>query len=114
MRSSALFVALLFWGSAHADVTVSSMFVTDPAEQRVEIPAGRAFIVNLPGGFAGDRYEIQVDLGNQVYRDISAYVVDDANLTRFQRRERFTGEIRQKALAPFSIQYTAFAPGPVH
>jgi hypothetical protein len=69
-------------------------------------------IVPLLGGSAGDRYFVEVNLVNLVYRDISAYIVDEENLARIQRREQSMGEGKQKAIAPFTLQHTAASNGP--
>ena len=97
-----------------AEIHIVPVFVTDPVQRQVDIPAGRSLVVALPGAAAGDRYFVQVDLGNQVRGDISAYVVDDENLARFQRRERHAGDGKQKAAAPFMIGHTANSAGARH
>jgi hypothetical protein len=110
-RLVVLFVAVLVATELFAEVRVVPVFVTDPDRRQVDIPAGRSLIVPLPGGNQGDRYQVQVDLGNQVYRDISAYIVDSENLARFQRRERFIADGQPKAVAPFTLQHTANLAG---
>lgn len=112
VRELAMLVALLFSNAvALADVTIARVFVTEPVVQTVEIGPGRFVAVPLPGGNPGDRYRVEVELGNQVYRDISAFIVDEANLQRFQRRERFIGQGKQRAQTPFAIDHQVTSPG---
>ena len=97
-------------GLAQAEVTIARVFVTEPVVQRVEIGPGRFIAVGLPGGESGDRYRVEIDVSNQVYRDISAFIVDETNLQKFQRRERFSGHGQQKARTPFVVDYQVMYP----
>ena len=111
-RVLALLLSLLSCDrTALAEVTIARMFVTEPVVQTVEIGPGKFVAIPLPGGNSGDRYRIEVVLGNQVYRDISAFVVDEENLQRFQRRERISAQGQQKAQTPFTIDHQVMVPG---
>lgn len=105
--SAAALLLVMAASAVNARVTISRALVTEQVTQNIEVGPGRFVAVPLPGGNAGDRYRVEVDVRNNVYRDISAFVVDEANLQRFQRRERFQGHGHQKTVTPFVIESQA-------
>lgn len=89
--------------SAQAEISVSRTFQTQPLNQAVNVQAGGYWIWPLPGQTAGDSYLVRVDSENQVWRDISAYVVDDLNLQLFKAGVQFRAAGRPKGLTPFEF-----------
>lgn len=89
--------------SAQAEISVSRTFQTQPLNQAVNVQAGGYSIWPLPGQTAGDSYLVRVDSENHVWRDISAYVVDDLNLQLFKAGAQFRAAGRPKGLTPFEF-----------
>ncbi|MDP2030569.1 MAG: DUF4344 domain-containing metallopeptidase [Thiobacillus sp.] len=90
--------------SAKAEISVSRTFQTQPLNQAVNVQAGGYRILPLPGETAGDAYLVRVDSENKVWRDISAFIVDDLNLQLFKAGARFHAAGRTKGLTPFEIR----------
>lgn len=90
--------------SAKAEISVSRTFQTHPLNQAVNLQAGGYWIWPLPGHAAGDAYLVRVDSENQLWRDISAFVVDDRNLQLFKAGRQFFGAGRTKGVAPFEFR----------
>ncbi|MGA9163664.1 MAG: DUF4344 domain-containing metallopeptidase [Thiobacillus sp.] len=90
--------------SAQAEISISRTFQTQPLNQAVNVQAGGYWIWPLPGETAGDAYLVRVDSENQVWRDISAFVVDDLNLQLFKAGAPFHAAGRTKGLTPFEFR----------
>lgn len=101
-----LFAAMLAASafSAQAEISVSRTFQTQPLNQAVNVQAGGYRILPLPGVTAGDAYLVRVDSENKVWRDISAFIVDDLNLRLFKAGAQFHAAGRTKGLTPFEFR----------
>lgn len=90
---------------AIAEVFVSPVIHTDAVRQDYIVGPGAYVIVPLPGkGNPNDSYKITINAGNAIYKDITAYLVDEGNLHLFQQGYQYMGIGYQKAMAPFVIQ----------
>lgn len=89
---------------ARAEITVSRTFKTQPLNQAVNVQAGGISVWPLPGATAGDSFHVRVDSENQVWRDISAYVVDDMNLRLLKAGVQFRGAGMTKGITPFEFE----------
>lgn len=110
-----LTVLALFLGvvpPSSAEVFVSRTFSTDVSQQQASLGAGQFRVWPLGGGLPGDVYDVQVNLGNAVYRDISAMVVDEQNLQLFRLHQPYRAHGKQKGLAPFSFRAGVEESGP--
>lgn len=96
--------------SAQAEISVSRTFQTQPLNQAVNVQAGGYWIWPLPGQAAGDEYLVRVNSENQVWRDISAYVLDDRNLQLFKVGAAFNAAGRTKGLTPFEFMAIRSSP----
>ena len=96
--------------SAQAEISVSRTFQTQPLNQAVNVQAGGYWIWPLPGQATGDAYLVRVDSENQVWRDISAFVVDDQNLRLFKAGAPFHAAGRTKGLTPFEFRALRSSP----
>ena len=96
---------------ATAEVVVDRRFSTDVFKQQVYIPAGSYWTLALGSNEPGTVYSVQVDLGNAVYKDISAVVLDEGGLSQFRQGLSFRGQGKQKALAPFAFEASIPATG---
>ena len=108
---SPLLLSFGFVFPACGEVTVSKTFATDIFQQQVDIGAGQYWTLPLASGNVGDVYDVQVDLGNAIYKDISAFVTDEGNLQRFMLRQPYRAEGRQKNIAPFAFRTLVRSPG---
>lgn len=95
---------------ANAEVFISKAFSTDVFQQEVDIGAGRYWALPLPVGDIGRVFEVQVALGNSVYKDITAFVVDETNFQRFQQHQAFRLQGVQKSIAPFVFRAVIGTP----
>lgn len=113
--SGAVTIALLLFmswiGDSSAVVSISRVLAMEPSTQQVEVGAGMYQAVPLPGGNVGDQYRVSIDVRNAVYRDISAFVVDEVNLQRFLRKQQFVGRGMQRATTPITIDYQVGVAG---
>lgn len=109
MRNFSLaLVAIMFFSSSktQAEVFVASKMATEPTTQNVIVYAGRYQAIPLQGGSVNKSYKITINTGNEVYRDLTAYIVDEDNLTSFKQGYRFRGTGYSKAQTPFVIEET--------
>lgn len=107
-------VLLLFVGlalHARAEVFVSKSFSTDSLQKQADVGAGKYWVLPLANRPVGDVYEVRVDLGNAVYKDISAFVIDEENMGRFRQRRSYHAGGVQKGISPFSFRVTIRNPG---
>jgi len=96
-----LFIPLI----ALSEVIVSPVMATDAAINNYVVAPGSFQVVQLPSsGSIQDTYLIKINAANAIYKDITAYIVDQDNLSLYQNGYQFRGIGYQKAIAPFSIQ----------
>lgn len=89
-----------------AEISVSRQFQTHPLNQAVNVPAGGYWVWPLPGRTAGDSYVVRVAADNEVWKDISAFVVDEQNLQLFKAGRQYRGFGKTQGIAPFEINAT--------
>jgi len=109
------FTALIIFFSqiALAEVFISPVLNTDANQKNYVIGPGQYLVIPLPGnGDPRNAYKISINATNAIYKDITAFVVDDANARLFQQGYEYRGIGYQKAMAPFVIQGGTQTPGP--
>lgn len=96
-----------------AEVFVFPVMATDAVINNYIVSPGSFQIIQLPGkGSVQDTYSIKIDAANAIYKDITAYIIDQQNLSLYQRGYPFRGIGYQKAIAPFVIQGSTQTLGP--
>lgn len=109
---SLLCLIALFCGLASAEVYVASTMATDPVQQSTIVLAGKYEVIQLPGmGSANDFYKITMNTKNAVYRDVTAFIVDEENLISFKQGYRYSGLGYSKAPTPFVIEGSLSSTG---
>lgn len=97
---------------AMAEVFISPVLNTDAVRQDYIVGPGAYMVVPLPGkGNPNDSYKITISASNAIYKDITAYLVDEDNLRLFQQGYQYRGIGYEKAMAPFVIQGATQTPG---
>lgn len=91
---------------ARAEVRVARLFVTHVFQESVNIGAGQYWIYPLPGNTAGDNYRISIGTSNAVWKDLSAYVVDESNLAFLKNGAQFRAQGLTKGVTPFQFDAT--------
>lgn len=102
-------LALMFFCSTQtkAEVFVAAKMATEPTTENVVVYAGSYKAIPLgQGSNANKSYKITVNTGNEVYRDLTAFIVDEENLVSFKQGYRFRGAGYSKAQTPFVIEET--------
>lgn len=91
--------------TSSAEVFVSPKMSTDAITQDYVLPPGKYLVINLPGkGEIDDSYKISVNALNAVYKDVTAFLVDESNLALFKQGQMYRGVGLQKGIAPFVIE----------
>lgn len=107
-----LWIFLTFSFQAIAEVTVSRNMAAEPFNQSLVVNPSSYTVLKLPGtGNANDSYKIGIRANNAIYKDITAFIVDDQNLNLFKQGYQFRGIGYQKAVTPFYIQGSTFTVG---
>ena len=106
-----LITFLLFPLISTAEVIVSPVMATDAIMNNYVVQAGALQVIPLPSKGSQDSYLIEINATNAVFKDITAYIVDQQNLYLYQAGQPFRGIGYQKAIAPFSIQGSIPAGG---
>ncbi|MDD2932568.1 MAG: DUF4344 domain-containing metallopeptidase [Methylotenera sp.] len=107
---SLVLIFFMFFGSApvQAEVFVAPKMATEPITENVVVNAGTYKVIPLGNiGNANQSYKITINTGNEVYRDLTAFIVDSDNLVSFKLGYRFKGTGYSKAQTPFIIEETA-------
>lgn len=111
MRTLFLLVFLAFSAACRAGVYVSDEMVF--TDQKTDVINAQTYkYYPLINAGPGDVFDVTVELGNAVYRDISAYIVDQANLNLFRQRLPFRSFGATKGIAPFRFRATAWSQSP--
>ena len=105
MKKIILFFAVLAFSiNVSAEVFVSPSVSSDIVIKDVVVNAGKYEVIPLDkSGGTNAVYKITVNTGNEVFRDITAFVVDEENLISFQQGYRYKGSGYHKAQTPFII-----------
>lgn len=92
---------------------VSPIMATDAVMSNYVVEPGSLQVIQLPSkGNIQDTYLIKINAANAIYKDITAYIVDQQNLSLYQNGYPFRGIGYQKAIAPFTIQGSTRTAGP--
>lgn len=101
----------LFSLQSNAEVFVSADVTTDPVSQYTIVNAGSYQAIPLPStSNLNDYYKITINTHNAVYRDLSAFIVDEQNLTSFKQGYKYNGIGYSKAQTPFVVQGSISSP----
>lgn len=101
----------LFSLQSKAEVFVSADMTTVPVSQNTIVNAGSYQAIPLPStGNLSDYYKITINTNNAVYRDLTAFIVDEENLTSFQQGYRYSGIGYSKAETPFLLEGSINTP----
>lgn len=104
---SFLYVAMLTLScGAYGEVNVARIFSTHVFDEAVNINAGQYWVYPLPGVSPGDLFKVSIGTSNEVWRDISAYVMDEKNLQRFKSGMQFQAPGQTKGNTPFQFEAT--------
>lgn len=96
---------LFFISHAQAEVLVSKIFFTDDVfQQTVDIGAGEYWVLPLARRAVGNAYEVRIESGNKVFKDVTAFIADEENVKRFRHRQPYRADGVQKGVAPFAIR----------
>ena len=94
-----------------AEVFVSADMTTDPVSQYTIVNAGSYQVIPLPSTTNfNDYYKITINTHNAVYRDLTAFIIDEENLTSFKEGYRYKGIGYSKAQTPFILQGSINSP----
>lgn len=105
--------AILVSTKVVAQVTVSPVMALDQQVSNFVVNAKSMQVIPLPtSGSHQDAYRIKIDASNAIYKDITAYILDQKNLLMYQSGQTFSGLGYQKAIAPFIIQGSIPFKGP--
>jgi len=105
--------AILVSTKVVAQVTVSPVMALDQQVSNFVVNAKSMQVIPLPtSGSHQDAYRIKIDASNAIYKDITAYILDQKNLLMYQSGQTFSGLGYQKAIAPFIIQGSIPFTGP--
>lgn len=101
----ALFVLTMMMASVvDAEIIVRSIASPEEVTNDYAVPPGQYMVIALPGsGGPKTGYRINISSNNAIYRDITAFLVDAANLSLFKSGQQFQGLGFQKKVAPFTI-----------
>ena len=98
--------------TAFTQVIVSPVMATDKDIRNYVVQAGTMQTIQLfSKGTVEDLYRIKIEATNAIYKDITAYIVDQQNLYLYQAGQPFRGIGYQKAVAPFTIQGSTHTTG---
>ena len=96
---------------SNAEVFVSAEMTTDPVTQYIIVSAGSYQAIPLPSSKnLNDSYKITVNTFNAIYRDLTAFIIDEENLTSFKQGYRYKGIGYSKAQTPFVLQGSINSP----
>lgn len=100
-----MLLLLFVMSHAQAEVFVTRIFSADDIFQNtVDIGAGTYWALPLARRAIGNGYEVRVESGNKVFKDVTAFIADEANVGRFLRRQSYHADGVQKGVAPFAIR----------
>ncbi len=97
---------------ANAEVLVHPIYVKKLPDQAIVVKAKTFSIFPLGDFEKGDLFRVDVNVLNDVYKDLSVYVVDAANMALVRQGVPFSGQGQTRKVAPFRIDAKATVPGP--
>jgi hypothetical protein len=98
--------------SARSEIIVTPFTAPEETTTNYVVGAGKYLILPLPGpGDASDSFMITVNADNAIYKDVTAYLVDDDNMRLFTQGAQYQGIGYQKGVAPFTIKGSTQKPG---
>jgi hypothetical protein len=98
--------------TSYAEVFISSIISTE--EKLVHYDVGPRQYVTIPlpnSNTEGDSYILKIVATNKVYKDISAYLVDQTNLELFQKGQTYRGLGHSRTKTPITITGTTNTQG---
>ncbi len=96
---------------AHAGVQIFKSFATDILKQKFEIDAGEYKVVSLPTAEPGDVFFVQVTLDRNIFKDVSAFILDETGYDRLKKKLPYEMQGKLKGVAPFNFQATISSTG---
>ena len=110
-----LMLAAVVWHSGlHAEIIVDPEVIKTFPKEAVTVRAQRSTIYQLGTFEEGEALGVEVSVLNEVYKDISIYFVDAANMTLARQNLPFTFVDVTKKNAPFRLMFKVTAPGPYY
>ena len=101
----------LFSLQSKAEVFVSANMTTNPVSEYTTVNAGSYQAIPLPStGNLNDYYKITINTYNAVYKDLTAFIVDEENLTSFKQGYKYKGVGFSKAQTPFVLEGSINSP----
>lgn len=95
-----------------ADVNVVPVFTHKEPKQLIAVPPLRFVEFGLGNMEVGDLVMVDIDVLNDVYKDLSVYLVDAANIPLVRQNVLFQGQGVTKRNAPLQLQLEVASPGP--
>jgi hypothetical protein len=115
LKIFAFLVAAAWLVTAQSEVIVAPEKVTTWPKQAVSVPPQRLIILELGTLDAGEVVAVQANIGNAVYKDISAYVVDAPNMALARQNLQFRPvQGVTKKVAPFRFAAKIAVLGPYY
>jgi len=107
-----VFVIGILGSLANAEVLVAPVYTKKLPEKAIVVKARTYAIFSLGDFDTGNLFRVDVNVLNDVYKDLSAYIVDAANMSLVRQGVSFNGQGQTKRVAPFRFDAKATVPGP--
>jgi len=90
--------------SSYAEVIVSATSSLEESHSYYDIGPGQYVAIPLPSSNTkGDSYRLKVVARNAIYKDITAYLVDEQNLQLYRQGQAYRGLGYSRSITPFTI-----------
>ena len=110
-----ILVAAVWNSGLHAEIIVDPEVIKTLPKDAVTVRAQRSTIYQLENFEEGEAFGVEVNVLNEVYKDISVYFVDAANMTLARQNLPFKFlEGATKKIAPFRLMVKVTTPGPYY
>lgn len=96
---------------AYAGVQIFKSFATDILKQKFEVAAGEYKVISLPTAEPGDVFYVQVTLTSNIFKDVSAFILDESGYDRLKKKLPYEMQGKVKGVAPFNFQATISSTG---
>ncbi len=96
---------------AYAGVQIFKSFATDILKQKFEVGAGDYKVISLPAAEPGDVFYVQVTLTSNIFKDVSAFIIDESGYDRLKKKQPYEMQGKLKGVAPFNFQATISSTG---
>lgn len=100
IKTLLLLASMLVCLEVKSEVFVAEKMTSSPTKYNTIVNAGAYQAIPL----GTNTYKVTIDTNNELYKDLSAYIVDQENLISFQQGYRFKGPGYSKAGTPFVIE----------